>query len=335
MKRIVSLLLVLIMILSFAACGGSKGEEAKKQEVIDISIFAGGIPKNSPTGTGIEAMIAEIDKNSGGSIKATAYYDTELGDASAMVQGMVQGTIDIGVSGDSYYSGLVPKIQVFELPFMFENIEQARKAVDGPAKDIIFEELEEQGIIGLAFWENGMRNLTNNVKPVHSIDDIQGLKIRTTPATMQIEAWKALGALPTSIDIGELYTALQVGTVSAQENPYAEIEYKKFYEVQPYLTVTNHVYTPFLMALSKKTADKMTDEQLQVIKDAAVVGQKVQRDAALAAQDAAKQNMLDYGMEIIEDADLTEFRERAMSVYPIFTDTCGQEIVDIVKDSIK
>ena len=334
MKRIIALLLILTMILSFAACAGKAGnstEKENKQETISISIFAGGIPKNSPTGTGIEAMIAEIDKNSSGSIKATAYYDTELGDASSMVQGMVQGTIDIGVSGDAYYSGLVPMIQVFELPFMFETIDQARAAVDGPAKDVIFKELEAQGIIGLAFWENGMRQLTNSVKPIQNLDDLQGIKIRTTPATMQIEAWKALGTLPTSIDIGELYTALQVGTVDAQENPFAEIEYKKFYEVQPYLTVTNHVYTPFLMGLSKKTADKMTPEQLQIVKDAALVGQQVQRDAAAAAQETAKQNMLDYGIEIVEDADLTAFRERAMTVYSIFTDTCGQEIVDIVK----
>ena len=329
MKKIVCVLLCVVVFFSFAAC--STGGEKTGNDVVEISIFAGGIPKLSPTGEGIDAMIAEITEKSGGTIVATAYYDTELGDANSMVQGMVQGTIDIGVSGDSYYSGLVPKIQVFELPFMFETVEEARAAVDGPAKDIIFEELEEQGIIGLAFWENGMRQLTNNVRPIHSLDDLKGIKIRTLPATIQIEAWKALGALPTSIDIAELYTALQVGTVSAQENPFAEIEYKKFYEVQPYLTVTNHVYTPFLMGLSKVTAEKLTPEQLQIIKDAAIVGQQVQRDAAEAAHESAKQNMLDYGIEIIEDPDLTEFREVAMSVYPLFTDTCGQEIVDIVK----
>ncbi len=338
MKRIFTWFVAGLMAIStLAACakGNSTSPGAPssgtKGSTLDISIFAGGIPKLSPTGIGIDAMIAEIDEKSGGSIHATAYYDTELGDAKSMVQGMLEGTIDIGVSGDSYYAGIVPKIQVFELPFLFETVEQARAAVDGPAQEVIFKELEEQGIIGLAFWENGMRQLTNNVKPIHSLADLQGIKLRTLPAAIQVEAWKTLGALPTSIDIAELYTALQVGTVSGQENPFAEIEYKKFYEVQPYLTVTNHVYTPFLMGLSKRTADKMTPEQLEIVKNAALTGQKVQRAAAEEAQITAKENMLEYGMEMVEDADLAEFREVAMSVYPMFTETNGQEILDIVK----
>lgn len=339
MRKILACMLASAMLLSLAACGGSSsgasGESGNSSGgTVKLSVFAGSIPKNTPTGEAMEFFVKELNEKSGGSLQATAYYDTELGDATSMVQGLQQGTVDIGVSGDSYYSGLVPEIQVYELPFLFPDVETARAAVDGESKDLIFEKLEQKGIIGLCFWENGMRQLSNNVRPVKPPDDLKGIKMRTLPATVQVEAWKALGALPTSIDASELYTALQVGTVSAQENPLAEIEFRKFYEVQDYVTLTNHVYTPFLLSISKMTADKLSDEQMQIVRDAAIAAQKVQRDAATKADQEAKQKLLDAGVEIEENPDIAKFQELTAPVYSIFTEQCpenGQKLIDMLK----
>lgn len=341
MRKFLALTLASAMVLGMAACGGSKpaassggGAAATSDKVVKMSVFAGSIPKNTPTGVGMEFFVKELNEKSGGSIQATAYFDTELGDATSMVQGLQQGTVDIGVSGDAYYSGLVPEIQVYELPFMFSNVEEARKAVDGPTKDMIFEKLESKGIVGLCFWENGMRELSNNVRPVKTPDDLKGIKMRTLPATVQVEAWKALGALPTSIDASELYTALQVGTVSAQENPLAEIEFRKFYEVQKYVSLTNHVYTPFLLSISKMTWDKLSDDQKQIVKDAAIAAQEVQRNAATEADSTAKQKLLDAGVEIEESPDIAKFQELTAPVYSIFTEQCpedGQKMIDMIK----
>lgn len=339
MKKLIALTGALALTLSLAACGsGGKGAAPSGGSsapasggVVKMSVFAGSIPKNTPTGVGMEFFVNELNEKSGGSIEAAAYYDTELGDATSMIQGLQQGTVDIGVSGNSYYSGLVPEIQVYELPFLFSGIEEARAAVDGPTKDAIFQKLEEKGIIGLCFWENGMRQLSNNVRPVKTPADLNGIKMRTLPATVQVEAWKALGALPASIDASELYTALQVGTVSAQENPLAEIEFRKFYEVQKYITMTNHVYTPFCLSMSKITADKLTPEQLQIVKDAAAAAQKVQREAAEKADQEAKQKLLDAGIAFEENPEIDKFQELTAPVYSIFTEKCGDSLLKEIR----
>ena len=328
MKRIISLPLALAMFFALAM-----GAYASPEKVVEFSIFSGGISKATPTGTAVKAMIAEIEEKSGGSIKIKDFYETELGDSKTLIQSLVQGTIDMGVTGCSYYSGVVPQVQVFELPFLFENVAQARAAVNGPARDILFEKFAAQGIIGLSFWENGMRNLSNNVRPIKTLDDLRGLKIRTLPAKIQIEAWKALGALPTPIDAAELYTALNAGTVAGQENPYTVIRDLKFYEVQPYITETRHVYTPFFVSMSKASADKLTPEQLQIVKDAAVHAQKIQWDANDVVEAEAKQFMIGKGVQIVEGIDLTEWRERVVPVYSIFTDANGTELLDIVRSS--
>lgn len=137
---------------------------------------------------------------------------------------------------------------MFQLPYLFENLDEARAATSGPAADAINEKFAEVGIIGLSFWENGFRELTNNVRPITTPDDLQGIKLRTLSADVQVAMWEALGALPTPIDASEMYTALQQGTVQGQENPLHEIVARKLYEVQPYVTLTDHVYTPFYMA---------------------------------------------------------------------------------------
>lgn len=342
MKKILSIALACMMTLSLAACGNNGGNEGTPdganaengEKTIKVSVFAGSLPKNTPTGAGVEFFVNELNEKSGGSIQATAFYDTELGDATSMIQGLQQGTVDIGVCGDAYYSGLVPEIQAFELPFIFEDIDAARAAVNGEAKDVIFDLLAEKGIVGLSFWEGGMRQLSNNVRPIKTPADLKGIPMRTLPAAVQVAAWKALGALPTSIDSSELYSALELGTVSAQENPLSEIEFRKFYEVQDYVSLTNHVYTPFLLSMSKMTWDKMSENQRQIVMDAAVAAQEVQRNAAAEADAAAKQILLDNNVQIEEAPDVAAFREMTSSVYSIFTDQCpehGQQLIDLIQ----
>lgn len=351
MKKFMALGLTFAMAASLAACGGKKAEapatEAAKTEGeaapagdasgvtgdnVKLSLFAGSIPENTPTGGALKAMADYLNENSNGTIKATAFYDTALGDATSMVQGLQQGTVDIGVSGTAYFSGLVPEVEVFQLPFLFSDLESARKATEGPAKDAIFEKLSGKGLVGLAFWENGFRELTNNVKPVKVPDDLKGIKMRTLPAEIQVETWKAMGALPATIDASELYTALQQGTVSAQDNPLHEIVARKFYEVQPYVTMTDAVYTPFLMAMSQMSWDKLSDSQKELVIEAAKVGKEEQLRLTDEAQANAKQTLLDNGCTIEEEPDKEAFKEKAMPTWKLFTDEYGTELVDMIQN---
>lgn len=358
MKKILALTLALAMVLTLAACGSGGAESggasssgggtstsapadvpeagpAASAEVtgdsMTISLFAGSLPENTPTGGALAVMADYINAYSNGTIQAEAFYDTALGDATSMVQGLQQGTVDIGVAGTAYFSGLVPEIEVFQLPFLFSDLESARTATAGPAADAIAEKFEAVGIIGLSFWENGFRELTNNVRPVSTPDDMAGIKMRTLPAEVQVETWKAMGALPTSIDASELYTALQQGTVSAQDNPLHEIVSRKFYEVQPYVTLTDAVYTPLYMGMSKATWDRMSESQQALIKEAADVAREKQLELTDEAQAAALQTLLDNNCEIEENPDKDAFKAKAMPTWAIFTDQYGTDLVDMIQ----
>ena len=363
-KKLLALSLALAMALTATACGsgsstsGTSGStdnsssgssdnsasaptdvpeagEAASAEVtgdnMTISLFAGSLPENTPTGGALAVMADYINAYSNGTITAQAFYDTALGDATSMVQGLQQGTVDIGVAGTAYFSGLVPEIEVFQLPFLFSDLEEARNATAGPAADAINSKFEDKGIVGLSFWENGFRELTNNVRPISTPDDMKGIKMRTLPAEVQVATWQAMGALPTSIDASELYTALQQGTVSAQDNPLHEIVSRKFYEVQPYVTMTDAVYTPLYMGMSKMTWDRMSDSQRALIQEAADVARQKQLELTDEAQAAALQTLIDNGCEIEENPDKDAFKEKAMPTWSIFTDQYGTDLVDMIQ----
>ena len=367
-RKFLGLLAVLMVMVMIVGCGGNIGNqpaadsssdteaeaeaepEAEAEEpaadsdipatslnvegdTFEISLFAGSIPENTATGAALAKMADYINANSNGTIKAIPYYDTALGDATSMVQGLQQGTVDVGVSGTSYFSGLVPDVDVYQLPFLFSDLESARKntASDSPSAQAIFAKMEEKGIVGLAFWENGFRELTNNVRPIKTPDDMKGIKMRTLPAEVQKATWEAMGAITTQIDAAELYTALQQGTVSAQDNPLHEIVARKFFEVQPYVTLTDAVYTPFLMGMSKVTYDKMSESQQALMKEAAVYGREQQLAITDENQATALQTLKDNGCEIVEDPDKAAFQEKAMPTWSIFTDTCGTEVLDLIE----
>lgn len=360
-KRLVALGLVLAMAATTVACGAgasnntpasSSNETAASSDAAapaetevgsselevtgdtrTLSLFAGSIPENTPTGVGLEAMAAYINANSNGTLEAQTFYDTALGDATSMVQGLQQGTVDIGISGTAYFTGLIPEVGIFELPFLFEDLESARAATSGPAADTINEMFEGVGIIGLSFWENGFRELSNNVREVKTPADMEGIKMRTLPADVQRATWEAFGAMTAQIDASELYTALQQGTVNAQDNPLHEIVSRKFYEVQPYVTLTDATYTPFYMAMSKITWDALSESQQALIKEAAAVGRQAQFDATDKAQAEALQTLKDNGVTVEENPDKEAFKEKAMTTWSLLTDKTekGQELLDMIQ----
>ena len=356
-KKVIALSLSVMTAVSIMGCGvGSKTEtssvdtsvaaevETEKVSVpqttlsvegnkVTISLFAASIPQNTATGSALELMAEYINANSNGTITAEPYYDTSLGDATSMVQGLQQGTIDVGVAGTAYFSGLVPDVEVYQLPFLFSNLESAREATasGSNSSQAIFAKLGEKGIVGLSFWENGFRELTNNVRPVKTPDDMKGIKMRTLPAKVQVATWEAMGAITTTIDASELYTALQQGTVSAQDNPLHEIVARRFYEVQPYVTLTDAVYTPFLMAMSKTTYDKLSESQQALIREAADWARDQQIAITDKNQATALQTLKDNGCTIEENPDKAAFQEKAMPTWDIYTSTNGTEILDMIK----
>jgi TRAP transporter solute receptor, dctP family len=300
---------------------------------VEMSLFAGSLPQNTPTGEALGLMAEYINKNANGTIKAEAFYDTALGDATSMVQGLQQGTIDIGVCGTAYYSGLVPDVEVYQLPFLFEGLDAARAATarTSPSCQAVFAKMSDKGLVGLSFWENGFRELTNNVREVKTPDDLKGIKMRTLPAPVQVATWEAMGASATTIDAAELYTALQQGTVQAQDNPLHEIVARKFYEVQPYVTMTDATYTPLLLSMSKVTFDKLSPSQQQLIMEAADWAREKQIAITNEKQATALQTLKDHGCKIVENPDKKAFQDKAMASWELYTKPNGTAILDLIR----
>lgn len=328
-KRLTLLVVGLICGTLFTACG----TESKKSDKLSISVVAGSMSENTPAGIGVKTLAEKLTEYSNGAINATPYFDTQLGDAKSMVQGLQNGTIDIGVAGNSYFSSIVPDVQVLELPYMFSDYEQARNIVDGEIGKELLNKFSEKGVIGLKFWEIGFRQFSNKKREIKSVDDIKGLKIRTLTSPIQVKVWEMYGALPTAIDSSELYTSLQQGVIDGQENPISEIVSKRLYEVQQHVSLTSHVYTPMILGMSKLTYDKLTDEQKEILEKAVIDATKASRDAVLQQEEEGLKILQENGVKIIENPNLSEFIEIGKTSYPVFTEKYGDEFVNKIEAS--
>lgn len=315
------MVLIGLLIVSVTFTVGSAGQSEQKGKIIKLSL-AGPLPESTPGGIGLDTLAAKLSEYSNGTLQATVYHNGTLGNSTSMVEGVQQGTVDFAVTGNAYYSGLIPEIQVLELPYLFQNREEVEKVLASPVAEELLAKFEAKGLKGMAFWGIGFRSLTNSVRPVKSPADTKGLKLRTLPAPIQIKLWSLLGAISTPIDSSELYTSLQQGTVDGQENLLTDIYFNKYYEVQKYMTLTQHTFTPFLLSMSLSTWNKLDDSQKlavqRAIKDATAV---VHKEAA--ALDSKIVTDLSKLMQVEMNPDIKAFKEQSKDSYAVFTDQYG------------
>ncbi len=202
--------------------------------------------------------LAELVKQrTNGDVEITVFPANQLGNDAAMINGTRGGTIDIVPGGASNFNGIVSNTAAMELPFVFRNAPHACTVLDGDVCSGVLNELSAHGLKGLAYWENGWRASTNNKRPVNKPVDLKGMKIRSTPNPYQIQAFKLLGINPSPMPISELYTALETGTFDPQEHPINVTWSSKFYQLQKHLTVSNHVYSPLVVAMNKAKFDSL------------------------------------------------------------------------------
>ncbi|NBO77902.1 MAG: DctP family TRAP transporter solute-binding subunit, partial [Betaproteobacteria bacterium] len=221
-----------------------------------------------------------------------------------------------------------------ELPFVFRSAEHAYKVLDGEVGTGVLNELGAHGLKGLAYWENGWRAFTNNKRPVTKPDDLKGLKIRSTPNPYHIQAFKLLGMNPAPMAIAELYTALENGTFDAQEHPINVTWSSKFYEVQKHLTVSNHVYSPLVVAMNKAKFDSLPANYQKIIVDAAREAATYQRN--LNAQNAAKvvADLKKSGMQVIENVDMAPFQKIVSAeIAKTFAEKNGPALLKAIEDT--
>ena len=275
------------------ACGAVQAQERTFK-------FALQNPKGHPLEMGAQKFAELVAAKSGGKLKVNVFPGGALGGDAANVSALQGGTIELVMLNSGILASQVKDFEVFDFPFMFANAKEADAVVDGPFGQKLHAKLTDKGIIGLAYTELGFRNLTNSKKPINTVEDIAGLKLRVIPNAINIDWVKALGANPTPMAFPEVYAGLEQKAIDGQENPLSVILANKFYEVQKNLVLSNHQYNPQSIIFSKKVWDTLSEPERKVLQDAAKETSTYQRQVnrSKSADDAAE--LKKAGMQITE-----------------------------------
>ena len=284
-----------------AAAAMALGGVASAQDIKERSFkLAQQNPKGHPLVIGAEKFADIVAAKSGGKMKVNLFPGGVLGGDAPTVSALQGGTVEITVLNSGILASQVKDFEVYDFPFMFASAKEADAVVDGPFGQKLHAKLLEKGIVGLAYWELGFRNITNSKRPINKVEDLEGLKLRVIPNTINVDWVKALGANPTPMAFPEVYAGLESKAIDGQENPFSVILSNKFFEVQKFLVVSNHQYNPQSMIFSKKVWDTLSAAEQKILRDAAVEAggfqRKTARDAAAGQLDALKK----AGMTVTE-----------------------------------
>lgn len=339
MKKTLALILTIFIVGTlFVGCSGTTSDQpaannsGSNGEVIELKL--GHIQAESDLWhEGALKFKEEVEKNSNGQIKITIYPNSTLGGDRDMAEGMQIGTVDFALIA-GVLGNFEPSIQLLELPYLFENEEQYKKAVHGEVgKDISDRVLKSSNIRILNFWDRGARQVTSN-KPINSLADIQGLKIRLPEIKAMVESWKAMGASPTTMAWNEVYTALQQNVIEAQENPIPFIYSGKIHEVQKYLAMTNHKYEYVTLSMSEMTYSKLTPEQQKIITDAAQVATDFENQLVKDKTNEILEDMKKSGVQVTTP-DIAEFAAAAKTAHEAFAKTIDFDLYNKILEAIK
>lgn len=289
--------------------------------------------ESHPTMQAMKTFAENVGSGSGGKIKVELYPNAQLGGDRELCEGVQMGTIQMAIPSTSALAGFDKRIQVLDLPYLFTTREAAFEAVDGELGQKLNSYLEKKGFFVLGYQENGFRHVTNSKRPVKTPADLKGLKIRTMENPMHLAFFKELGANPTPMSWGELYTALQQGTVDAQENPYAMIDDGKFYEVQKYVSETGHVFSYEIIIANKKFMEKLPEDLRKLVVDEAGKAIATQRESMKNEELKFKDKVIKGGLTANElsPEDKKPFVEATKKVYGQFEGELGTEIMEIAR----
>jgi tripartite ATP-independent transporter DctP family solute receptor len=272
----------------------------------------------------------QVAERTGGEVTVQIFPQGQLGNDAAMIDGTRSGIIDITMVGLNNFSGLMPESAAFTLPFMFPTREIAYKVLDGEVGQGVLAEFEQHGLKGLGFPENGYRNMTNNRGPIRTPADVEGLQMRVNNSKALNDMFAALGANPQQIPVAELYTALETGVVDSQDHPIGVTLSFKFYEVQDYLSLTQHAYSPLAVAMNLNKFNSLTAEQQQVILDVAAEAVDMQRELSIAKEDEMIAALEEAGMEVNRDVDGAAFQAMMKPVWDNFIAENGDGLINAI-----
>ena len=294
MKRLMIKTVLAAVVL--AAFGAVSAQDIKERQ------FKLGLqnPKGHPLVTGAEKFAEIVAAKSGGKMKVNLFPGGVLGGDAPTVSALQGGTVEMTALNSGILASQVKDFEVFDFPFMFANPKEADAVVDGPFGQKLHAKLADKGIVGLAYWELGFRNITNSKRAINKVEDLEGLKLRVIPNAINVDWVKALGANPTPMAFPEVYAALEAKAIDGQENPLNVILANKFAEVQKFLVLSNHQYNPQSLIFSKKVWDTLSADEKKILQDAALESSKYQRQVSREAAAGNLDALKKAGMTVTE-----------------------------------
>ncbi|MFP8834165.1 TRAP transporter substrate-binding protein [Hydrogenophaga sp. XSHU_21] len=322
--KLKQLALTLTVALATVAGGIAQAQDIKPR----LTRFGYGLNEDSNQGRAVKLFAQEVEKASGGKMRVRAIGAAALGSDVQMQQALIGGAQEMMVGSTATLVGITKEMAIWDTPFLFNNAQEADAVLDGPVGQKVMDKLQDKGLVGLVYWENGFRNLTNNKRSVTKLEDFDGIKLRVMQNNVFIDSFKTLGANAVPLAFSELFTALETKTVDGQENPYNTILSSKFYEVQKYLTVTNHVYSPWIVTVSKKWWDQLSKDEQKVLMDAAKVSRDFERKDTRAEADKALAELKAKGMTInqLSPAEANRMREKLTAVNATIAANVGDDL---------
>lgn len=334
MKKLLGLLLIALFVLT--ACGrpdsgGSTSEGGESSGETFTIRLAHLVPEEQSSHVGAVAFKEKLEKESDGRLKVELYPNGQLyGSDREAIEAVQLGNVEMTIPAVAAMASFNEKFQVFDLPFLFNNNEAAYRALDGDLGTELLADLENNGIKGLVFGENGFRHVSNNEGPIEKPEDMEGLKMRTLESPLHTDTFNAFGANASPFAFGELYTALQQGTYDAMDCPISLYYTNKFYEVQDYLTLTGHVYAATALLVNNDFYNTLPSDLQDLVMEASEEFRTEQRELAQQQDKEFLEQLETEGMKVndLTDEQRNAFREAAEPVYTKYEDQIGKELID-------
>lgn len=339
---LVFILSALMMVM--VACGNEKDNDKAADKEIPVSKGESYVIKSGHAASEdhfaqdtFEKFKELVEKNSDGQISVEIYPNGQLGGEREMIEAVQLGNLTMAAPSSAPLTGFSPGMFLWDTPYLFSDAEMAHKVLDGEIGQEVLDSLSEVGIKGLGYWENGFRHLMNSKHPVETIADMKGIKLRTLESSEQIKAWNSTGANSTPIAFTELFTALQQGTVDGAEAPLALMYAMKYQDVQDYLTLTGHMYSPWPVIINKDFFESLPEDLQEVVQDAVYETRTHNRKLSADDEAASLDLLTDAGMEAVEmsEEEKNEFRDAMKVVYPDIEKLAGEELFERLMDAVE
>ena len=288
----------------------------------------------APYGMAADEVAKAVKELTNGEVEVQVFPSSQLGGQSDLLQGVIMGTIDVILSSSAALTQFAPKVQLIDLPFIFRDRAHVYGVLDDP--EIAADLYSEIPAIGkyICTWENGMRQLMNGKVAIKSPEDAKGLKMRSMESSLYMEMFKAIGTNPTPMAYGELYTALQQGVVDGCDQTTPQVLFDRLYEVQKYLTITNHSYSPEIVIVSQHTYKRVPAEYMEILEEQLIKFKDWNREIYTTDEEKYIQELTAKGMEVIRltPAERQQFVNVMHPVWALFEDAIGKDLIQKVID---